>query len=464
MWRIIFLHVVAVAITATLLRFVLYWSLDADVEKLQQEAMQAQAELIARYLEPAASGGWSLHLPPGLRDQYSEAYGRYTYVIQDDSGSVLFSSRAAPQPLFSTEHQSSPVAFFETPTPGGEQTVSGASLRKEIDGRGIWVQVAEDLSNRDVIIDDVLINFFQQVGWIIIPVLLLLLVVDIAIFRRAMKPLLHASDQAKHISPTRIDVRLPTDKIPVEILPLVVAVNQALDRLEQGFRSQREFTADAAHELRTPLAILRTRVGLLTQKDQAQALDRDIESMSRVVGQLLDAAELETIVIDPDDRADLQDICAEVVGFLAPLALAKGKTIELSGAKGPVPIRGNPEMVRRAIRNLVENALHHTPVGTVVEVAVNEAGAVSVLDEGEGIPDAERELIFRRFWRRDRRRIGGAGLGLSIVKRVVEAHGGTIAVENRPEGGAIFTIRFTPAEAEKRALAERQDRSAAPAV
>jgi signal transduction histidine kinase len=250
---------------------------------------------------------------------------------------------------------------------------------------------------------------------------------------------------------------LPTNDIPVEILPLVVAVNQALDRLEHGFRAQREFAADVAHELRTPLAILRTRIRLLPQKGEAQALERDIESMSRVVSQLLDAAELETIVIDPDERADLQDICAEIVGFLAPLALARGRTIELSGATGPVLIRGNSEMVRRAIRNLVENALNHTPVGTVVEVAVSELGTVSILDEGEGVPFAERELIFRRFWRRDRRRVGGAGLGLSIVKRIVEAHGGIITVENRPGGGAIFSVRFMLAESAERTPIEQTE-------
>jgi signal transduction histidine kinase len=99
-------------------------------------------------------------------------------------------------------------------------------------------------------------------------------------------------------------------------------------------------------------------------------------------------------------------------------------------------------MLRRAVRNLAENALNHTPERSMIEVAVSTEGVVSVLDQGGGIDPADKELIFRRFWRRNRRESGGAGLGLSIVKRIVEAHGGTIIIENRPAGGAKFSMSF----------------------
>jgi signal transduction histidine kinase len=225
----------------------------------------------------------------------------------------------------------------------------------------------------------------------------------------------------------------------------VRAVNQALDRLEQGFRTQREFTADAAHELRTPLAILRARVDALENPVVREALRDDIAGMSRIVSQLLDIAELESFVVGPEEKADLQSICSEVAAFVAPLAVAQGKSIALAGAREPVWIRGNPETLFRAIRNLAENAINHTPEGTNVEILVAEDGLVRVLDDGPGIPEGERELIFQRFWRRDRRRSGSAGLGLSIVSRIVEAHAGTITVENRADGGAAFSMRFAPA-------------------
>jgi signal transduction histidine kinase len=229
-------------------------------------------------------------------------------------------------------------------------------------------------------------------------------------------------------------------------LPLVSAVNQALDRLDHGFRLQREFTGDAAHELRTPLAILRTRIETLPDRETVKALQKDIEAMTRIVSQLLDIAELDDVILDPGERADLQRVCAEVAETIAPLALAQGKNVALSSADSPVWVRGNAEMLRRALRNVAENAIHHTRLGTAVEIVVGAAGTVDVFDDGPGIPAAERELIFRRFWRRDRRRSGGAGLGLAIVRRIVEAHAGSIAVENRPTGGAHFSLNFARAE------------------
>jgi signal transduction histidine kinase len=440
--RIVALHVVAVIVAAVLLRSVLHWSLASDVAELQLSTMAAQIEMFARQLKPPSTGGWSLRLPDGVRDQYSDTYGRYRYAIIDDAGTVIFSSRASKQPLFAIDPKVTGIVPHRARTPGGAKTIAGASARKDIDGHLVWIQVAEELSHRDVIVDDVLVNFLQQVVWVIVPVLLLLLGADIIIFRLAIRPLHRASDRAKHISPTRLDVRLPTDDMPPEILPLVEAVNQALDRLEQGFRSQREFAADAAHELRTPLAILRTRIETLPHSEASHALGRDVENMSRVVSQLLDATELEIAVVDPEAVADLHEVCVEVAEFIAPMALKRGKSIELIGSDEPVFIKGNAEMIRRAIRNLVENALHHTPEGTAIEIIVGPDGSISVIDNGDGVLPEDRESIFQRFWRRSSRPGGGAGLGLSIVKKIVEAHHGSIAVENGPVRGARFIMRF----------------------
>ena len=268
----------------------------------------------------------------------------------------------------------------------------GASIRRAVGDRTVWVQAAEDIANSDVLIDDIVEDFFKHVGWITLPILLVLLVTDIAIFRRALLPLRQASEIAQQIGPARTDIRLPLDEIPSEVRPLVAAINKALDRLDEGFRVQREFTADAAHELRTPLSILRTRVETLDDPRVAKALHLDIEAMSRVVGQLLDIAELEAFAIDPSEVADLQAACAEVAGFIAPLALEQGREIALLGATTPVWVRGNAEMMKRAIRNLAENAIKHAPKDTVVEFVVEENGTVTVLDHGPGISNEEREL------------------------------------------------------------------------
>jgi signal transduction histidine kinase len=438
--RIIFLHVIVVIIVSIFMPLALYWLLNQETKDVHDLAMREQANAIARHLSLRADGRWTLDVPASLHDIYSKAYGRYAYSISDEVGNVLFSSLDEPTLIFPSDSHPTDLVFLETRR--GEDTISGVSLPKEIDGRKVWIQVAENLAHRDVLTDDIVADFFKRVGWITLPTLLLLLAIDIAIFRRALRPLLRASEQAQEISPMRTDVRLSVETIPNEIRPLVLAVNQGLERLERGFRVQREFTADAAHELRTPLAILRTRLDTLADQRGADELRQDIEGMGRVVGQLLDIAELETLVVEPDERADLRSVCANVAEFIGPLALAKGKNIALEGADGPVWVRGNSDMLHRAVRNLAENAIFHTAEGTTVELVVGQDGTVGVMDRGPGIPDSEREFLFRRFWRGDRRRAGSAGLGLSIVQRIADAHGASISVNNRTTGGAIFLLTF----------------------
>jgi signal transduction histidine kinase len=442
--RIVILHVIAVGITSILMSLALSWLLNVATNNIHNAAMEEQAASVASHLVARPDGTVSLELPPELQGLYSQPYGRYSYAVIDEQGKTLFSSLKDGAPVFPADPKAAAVQFLKVRK--GDAAISGASIRRGVGATTVWVQAAEDLTNRDVLIDDIVADFFKNVGWITLPILLILLMIDIAIFRRALLPLRRASKIAQQIGPARTDVRLPVDELPSEVQPLVSAVNKALDRLDQGFRTQREFTADAAHELRTPLSILRTRLDTLEEPRIAQGLHQDIEVMSRIVGQLLDIAELDAFTIDPLEVADARAVCTEVAEFIAPLALKAGREIALLGADNPVWVKGNAEMMKRAIRNLAENAIKHTPRGTVVEFVVEENGTVSVRDQGPGISQEERELIFRRFWRRDRSQHGSTGLGLSIVQRIVELHGVTIVVENRDSGGAQFSIHFRVAD------------------
>jgi signal transduction histidine kinase len=442
--RIVFLHIVVVVIASILLSLALSWLLGFATDNIHNKAMQEQAVSVGEHLSIGPDGALELHLPSDLLGLYSQAYGRYSYAVVDDRGRVLFSSLKDQGPLFPADRHGGAIEFLQQRR--GEATVSGASVRKTIGSQTVWIQTGEDLANRDVLIDDIVSDFYKDVGWITLPILLVLLIADIAIFRRALRPLREASEIAEGIAPARPGLRLPTDEIPREVRPLVLAVNQGLDRLEEGFRIQRDFTADAAHELRTPLSILTTRIDMLEDQKMRQALRHNVEGIAHIVSQLLDIAELETLVIDPAEKADLQSVAAEVAEFVAPLALTQGKDIALTGTTDPVWVRGNPEMLGRAIRNLAENAINHTAAGSTVEFVVENDGTVSVLDRGPGIGEDERSLIFRRFWRRDRRKPGGTGLGLSIVQRIAELHSAVITVENRKPNGACFSLKFVPAE------------------
>jgi signal transduction histidine kinase len=440
--RIVFLHILAVAVTSILMSLALSWLLSYATDNIHNKAMQEQAISVGDHLSIDSDGRFELDLPLDLLGLYSQAYGRYSYAVTDDSGAVLFSSREDRKALFPADPRSATAEFLQHRR--GNATVSGASVKKTIGGRTVWIQAGEDLANRDVLIDDIVADFYKNVGWITLPILLILLLTDIAIFRRALRPLREASEIAESIAPARPGVRLPTKELPREVRPLVSAVNQGLDRLEEGFRIQRDFTADAAHELRTPLAVLRTRIDLLEDADLRQALRQNVDGMAHIIGQLLDIAELDALSLEPAEKADLHAVAAEVAEFVAPLALAQGKDIALSGATGPVWVNGNPDMLGRAVRNLAENAINHTAAGSTVEFVVEDDGAISVLDQGPGIGEDERNLIFRRFWRRDRRKQGSTGLGLSIVQRIAELHSAAITVENRKPHGARFTLKFVP--------------------
>src|SRR6202047_3155736 len=420
----------------------LSWLLSYATNNIHDKAMQEQAVSVGEHLRALPDGSLELKLPQDLLGLYSQPYGRYSYAVIDGKGRVLFSSLGDHAALFPADTGSSDVEFLQQRR--GDATVSGASIKKTVGGQTVWIQAGEDLANRDVLIDDIVADFYKNVGWITLPILLVLLIADIAIFRRALRPLWQASEIARDIGPTRTDLRLPTQEIPREVRPLVSAINLALDRLEEGFRIQRDFTADAAHELRTPLSILRTRLDTLEDKQIGHARRKDVDSMAHIISQLLDIAELDSFVIDPDEKADLRSVTAEVAEFVAPLALVQGKDIALLGETDPVWVKGNPEMLGRAIRNLAENAINHTAPGTTVEFVVEENGTVSVLDHGPGVAEDERKLIFQRFWRRDRSKPGSTGLGLSIVQRIAELHSATITVENRRPRGACFSLRFTP--------------------
>jgi signal transduction histidine kinase len=440
--RIVFLHIVAVAITSILMSLALSWLLSYATDNIHDKAMKDQAISVGEHLSATPDGRFELNLPLDLLGLYSQAYGRYSYAVIDDRGAVLFSSREDHAALFPGDTRSADVKFLQQRH--GNATVSGASVRKTVGKQTVWIQTGEDLANRDVLIDDIVSDFYKNVGWITLPILLVLLIADIAIFTRALRPLREASEIAEGIGPARPGVRLPTDEIPQEVRPLVSAVNQGLDRLEEGFRIQRDFTADAAHELRTPLAVLRTRIDLLEDANIRQALRHNVDGMAHIIGQLLDIAELDAVVVGPEEKADLQSVAAGVAEFVAPLALAQGKDVALSGVSEPVWVKGNPEMLGRAIRNLAENAINHTETGSTVEFVVEDNGTVSVLDRGPGVSEDEREFIFRRFWRRDRRKQGSTGLGLSIVHRIAELHSAVITVENRDPHGACFTLKFEP--------------------
>ncbi|MEE8394270.1 MAG: ATP-binding protein [Rhodospirillales bacterium] len=222
----------------------------------------------------------------------------------------------------------------------------------------------------------------------------------------------------------------------------ITHLKRAEEAILDSEEKHRNFAADAAHELRTPLAVLRLHLDNLEDEKTANALRQDMDVMSRMVEQLLAATRLDNLAINAADEADLLKVCTNVATHLAPLAVKERRSIEVVGAENPVIVWGNSDALEQAVSNLVENAIKYSARQTTITIRVGDDASISVIDKGRGVSPEIREEIFKRFLRSDQR-TGGAGLGLFIVQRTVEAHGGSIEIDDAPGGGAVFTIRLT---------------------
>lgn len=216
------------------------------------------------------------------------------------------------------------------------------------------------------------------------------------------------------------------------------------ETLRKAENDRLSFAADAAHELRTPLAVLRARVDNMADTEETRQLRDDADKITRIIEQVLAKSRVEALDVKPGDRVDLARVGRDLTTFMAPLMIREGRSIELTGAGRPCVINGNPFAVEHAVRNLLENALKYSARGSTVVLDVQRDDAecrLCVVDRGRGVPEAERDLIFERFRRADRRGTG-SGLGLTIVRRVAESHGGRVSLTDAPGGGAAFCLHF----------------------
>jgi signal transduction histidine kinase len=442
--RIVLFHVIAIILAAAAVPTVDYIVIDRSTTLFEARTLHAHAETIARYLQQTPSGQWTLNLPADLKTLYSHRLDGLSFRISDGLDRTLFSAGDI--------HEAGAVPLMEGPLFHLSQNVGeiyGIASKKRVNASEAWVVVVQNTQHPDVIFDDIVSYYLSRVGWLTIFILALVLIADIIVIRKVLAPVIDASRIASMINPKRTDIRLPTAGLPAELLPLITATNDALGRLDKGIRLQREFTADAAHELRTPLAVLRARLDAMPGSDMIAEAKRDADAMASAVGQLLDMADLEDVDLGIDDDVDLKEVATNLVGLMAPIAIAQGKELALTLCEEPVIVLGNGTMAFRAVRNLVDNAIKFTPTGSCVDVAVDSNGAVFIKDRGPGIPPEERDLVFQRFWRAQRDNVEGVGLGLAIVDRIAELIGLGITIADRPGGGASFKLQFRLKSASK---------------
>lgn len=272
----------------------------------------------------------------------------------------------------------------------------------------------------------------------------------------ALRPVLRVAGELRNRDAQRLDP-VSDEQLPAEIEPMIRQLNGLLDRLRSAFAAQRAFVADAAHELRTPIAALKLQTGLLgragdeaARADALRELNAGVDRSAHLVDQLLALARNEPGARPPAGRdaaradIDLAATARDAIDTLQPLAQARDSAIELAAPQA-LTIHADPDAMRALIRNLVDNALRHSPPGSRVAVEVAQQGNEARLivdDSGSGVPEAERGRVFDRFHRRDTGDEAGSGLGLAIVKAIVDHHGGRIELVDSPLGGLRVAVRL----------------------
>lgn len=438
--RLSVLYVAATAVAVGLLVFQAYSTADT----LSDEDLSQRAHDLAGYVTADTAGQPRLELPAKLATAYGSAAETFLFAVRGSAGQLIAASHpdvrdaAARWP----EPAGDEPRFFKLEEFGRTgQDYYGMTARVDSTAGPLSVTVAR-ASDATELVHAVLWEFVLDIAWVIPLVVAATLLIGVFGLRRGLEPLRQTSLKAEAIDAGNLTLRLPEGDLPSEIQPLVKAVNGALDRLERSFAVQRQFMANAAHEIRTPMAIVTAALEQLDHGGELGKLRADLARVNRLVEQLLRVARLDAIALDVSGRVDLSAVVAGIVESMAPLALSHGRALAAQGTDRVVAVSGNRYAIEDAVRNLVENAIVHAPPQTEVVVSVDPAGSVNVVDRGPGVSAEDRGRIFERFWRGKERTGTGAGLGLAIVTEIMKAHRGTVSVGDVPGGGASFTLAF----------------------
>jgi signal transduction histidine kinase len=418
--------------------FILFtWQADA----MNQHRLRDAAHTLARLQRFDASGRpAAMHFPAEWQWIYDALPGEVDLRVVDRAGRPVRTEPGDGRPHLLPESLILDPALAVVQVRIGDRNVHVATAPAPQSTSGYSIQAAfsERFSN--------LLRLASRLP--LQPVMILIVVLALPVIgllmrltlRKLLRPLRAASEAAARIDLHNLSARIAADSVPTELAPLIDAFNLALERLEKGYRVQQEFLAAAAHELKTPLALVRGELELNGTADRALLL-KDIDGMARQVHQLLhlaEASEAHNYAIGP---TDVSAVAIDVVGFLKRLAEDSGVRLALELPAAPVEWQADQGALFSLLKNLVENAIQHSPKGGVVTVAL-EPGSISVRDRGAGIREEHLPHIFKRFWRgpgRDQHSGGGAGLGLSISQEIAAAHGWRLQA-SAALPGAVFRL------------------------
>lgn len=386
-------------------------------------------------------------LPPAAQHMLaSDQRDRIYYRIADLQGDFIAGHHALPPPPDPPAAGAEPSCYDSV---FNGDPVRVAAYRPA--GLPIIVQVAETVTKRDVLA-------FEIIAGMLLPLVALMLLAAAGVWlgvERGLEPLTRLADQLRDRSEQ--DLRaLEEGAAPVEVRPLVGALNGLLARVDRMLSTQQRFVADAAHQLRTPIAGLKTQAEMALRTSDPKALRDTLGNivsasarMGGLVSQLLTLARTEPEAQQSVARRpmDLEQIARAVTTDWIPRALETGIDLGLDSPGHPVLIEGDALMLRELIGNLIDNALKYCPPGSVVTVEVAQSGdraRLAVTDDGPGVPAEERSRVFERFHRLVNTSVPGNGLGLAIVRDIAGAHGGDARMEEGPGERGVRVVVDLP--------------------
>jgi len=374
----------------------------------------------------------------------------YAWALLDWRGQLIVQSD--PQ-LIDRHELPTGVPPQEWIAPSGGGWIGGKSLRAEDELGHVVIAMRADPAS---LVWSALLRFVALhivLPWA--PFVVLILAVTSGTVTATLKPLKSLANQAQRASESGNLHPLDARDAPLELTELVRALNSALAAVTASTERERNFVLDASHALRTPLAAIKARLELDGESITSAKLKSEVDALVRLSSQLLASASAERLVVDTSAEANLGDIARGVVTGMAPLAAEAELDLGLGENYPDVVVRGDRDAIEHALKNLVENALRHTPASGAVTVTVgSEPPSLVVADGGPGIPVSRRDTIFSRFGNAGLGNGSGTGLGLSIVKRIMAAHDGSVEVDSAPQGGAMLRLVF-PSRGPGRLVSDR---------
>lgn len=422
---------------AALVMSTLLWSRPGS--SLLEAELRDELDKLGDGLRLDAAGDLHVVLPHREANVYDAMPADAAYRVLAADGRVLAASRqgAAMDALSGrTSSDNSRAVVF------GAEDIVLQVMQGTVERGGLTYTLQIAQSERLVsTLSDHAATLYLRAGTVTVVIALLTFAVTVYLtIRRLLRPLSSVSRAAMKIGPRTVSARLRDDALPSELLPLIASFNAVLARLENGYRVQQEFLAAAAHELKTPLALLQAEIELGGAADPALLL-RDTAMMARQVHQLLHLAEVSEDHNYRPTPMQLWTVLLDAADYLARLADQHGVAIEFTAdaTSRDAIVVADASAVFVLAKNLLENAIHHSPPGAVVQLTMY-AGGFSVSDQGVGIAVEDHDRLFERFWRGTTGTDGGAGLGLAICMEICTAHGWSIRIAEGDGPGATFEV------------------------